>query len=127
MGDLSRYFDRSEFACKCGCGFQTVDVDLLNLLMMVRNKFGASVTINSACRCLEYNEEVQHKANKHYVPYSSKSNHMQGVAADIVVKGIDQGYVYAYLDAAFPMSHGIGKYKSFTHIDIRENKARWKG
>lgn len=127
MGDLSRYFSRSEFACKCGCGFQTVDVDLIDVLKMVRSKFEVSVTITSACRCLEYNEKTQREANKNYLPYSSESKHMEGIAADIVVKGIDQGYVYAYLDAAFPMSHGIGKYKSFTHIDVRQNKSRWKG
>ena len=26
MGDLSENFSRSEFECKCGCGFATVDV-----------------------------------------------------------------------------------------------------
>ena len=118
MGDLSRNFSRSEFACKCGCGFQTVDTELLDVLMMVRSKFEDSVTINSACRCDEHNESVGGS-------YGSK--HKQGIAADIVVKGMHASYVYSYLDGAFPRKYGIGKYEGFTHIDVRQAKSRWKG
>ena len=118
MGDLSRYFSRKEFACKCGCGFQTVDVDLLDALKMVRSKFESSVTINSACRCDEHNDKIGGS-------YGSK--HKQGIAADIVVSGIHQSHIYAYLDAAFPEKYGIGQYDAFTHIDVRAKKARWKG
>jgi len=118
MGDLSRYFSRKEFACKCGCGFATVDIDLLDVLKMVRSKFEVGVTINSACRCNEHNKKIGGSAG---------SKHKQGIAADIVVKGIDQSHVYAYLDSAFPDKYGIGKYNNFTHIDVRQAKARWKG
>ena len=118
MGELSRYFSRKEFSCKCGCGFQTVDAELLEVLMMVRSKFESGVTINSACRCEKHNKNIGGS-------YGSK--HKQGIAADIVVKGVDASYVYAYLDGGFPDKYGIGKYDSFTHIDVRPEKARWKG
>ena len=118
MGDLSSNFSRKGFACNCGCGFQTVDADLLDVLEVVRCKFRKAVTINSACRCEEHNKSVGGS-------YGSK--HKQGIAADIVVDGVNPDTIYAYLDDMFPMNFGIGKYKTFTHIDIRETKARWKG
>lgn len=118
MGDLSKNFSRSEFACKCGCGFQTVDVDLLAIIETVRNKYKKPVTINSACRCDEHNENIGGS-------YGSK--HKQGIAADIVVEGVDPSFVYAYLDRIYPTSYGIGKYEHFTHFDVRQIKARWKG
>ncbi len=118
MGDLSQNFNRSEFACKCGCGFATVDAELLEVLQIVRVKFESSVTINSACRCDMHNKKVGG---------TKGSKHKKGIAADIVVSAIDQSYVYAYLIGAFPDKYGIGKYKSFTHIDVRADKARWTG
>jgi uncharacterized protein YcbK (DUF882 family) len=118
MGDLSANFSRSEFACKCGCGFQTVDVELLEVITSVREKFRKPVTINSACRCDEHNKKIGGS-------YGSK--HKQGIAADIVVKGVNPDTVYAYLDDMYPTSFGMGKYESFTHIDVRRTKARWKG
>ena len=122
---LNQYFDRSEFACKCGCGFSTVDVELLEVLTIVRERFNAPVTINSSCRCVEYNEKVQLEADENYIPYSSKSKHMKGIAADIVVKGVSPLEVCAFLTRHEPLKYGIGKYNSFTHIDTRTLVARW--
>jgi len=118
MGDVSPNFSRREFSCKCGCGFQTVDVDLIAILETVRSKFNSPVTINSACRCHEHNENIGGS-------YGSK--HKQGIAVDIVVKGVNPKDVYKYLDDIYPASYGIGYYDSFTHFDVRSNKARWRG
>ena len=118
MGDISENFSRSEFDCQCGCGFSTVDVELIKVLEVVRKKFGRSIKINSGCRCEEHNK-------KEGGSYGSK--HKQGIAADIVVSGVSPDKVYAFLDLFMPNSYGIGKYNSFTHIDVRKTKARWKG
>jgi len=119
MGDISENFSRSEFACKCGCGFMTVDVDLVATLEVVRGRFrGKPITINSACRCDEHNKKIKGS-------YGSK--HKQGIAADIVVKGVNPSDVYNFLDSFMPNSYGVGKYDSFTHVDVRGSKARWKG
>ena len=48
-------------------------------------------------------------------------------AADIVVKDIPADEVYNFLDIHQPNKYGVGKYKTFTHIDVRINKARWRG
>lgn len=116
MDDISINFSRKEFACKCGCGFDTVDVDLLAVVETVRYKFKQPVTINSASRCDEYNQSIGG---------ADKSKHKRGIAADIVVKGVNPDEVYKYLDEMYPHTYGIGKYNSFTHIDVRKDKARW--
>lgn len=113
---LNKFFKRSEFACKCKCGFSVVDVDLLNVLTMVREYFNSPVTINSACRCESHNKSVGG---------ADGSKHKLGIAADIAVKGVKPSDVYECLCAAFPDKYGIGNYNSFTHIDIRDKKARW--
>ena len=118
MGDISKNFSRSEFACKCGCGFMAVDVELLKTLETVRSHFNRAVKITSACRCESHNKGVGG---------SQGSKHKLGIAADIQVKGVKPYDVYLFLDAFMPNSYGIGVYKSFTHIDIRKTKARWRG
>jgi len=112
----SEYFTREEFACKCGCGYATVDVDLLVVLEDVRTYFDSPVTINSACRCVSHN---------HSVGGSTKSKHLQGLASDIVVRDVNPERVYDYLYNKYPNSKGLGSYDTFTHIDVRSYKSRW--
>ncbi|MBL4795874.1 MAG: hypothetical protein JKY50_00515 [Oleispira sp.] len=118
MGDITKYFSRKEFACKCGCGFATVDIELIEVLQTLRYKFNKPVTITSACRCNDYNEKVGGS-------YGSK--HKQGIASDIVVEMVSASDVYRYLDSVYSDRFGIGKYDEFTHIDVRNKKSRWKG
>lgn len=125
MGDVSKYFDRDEFSCKCGCGFATVDIELLSVLDDLREHFRKPVSLNSACRCYRHNEKVQKANDKNYVAGSSKSKHMNGIAADVVVSGVSPDNVAKYLEGKYPNKYGIGKYKTFTHIDVRSLKARW--
>jgi uncharacterized protein YcbK (DUF882 family) len=113
---LSEHFKRSEFACKCGCGFDTVDYELLVVLEDVREWANNIVHINSGCRCEQCNA---------YIGGSSGSQHMEPRAGDIVVRGRTPREVYEYLDERYPNKYGIGSYETFTHIDTRVNKARW--
>ena len=108
MGDLTRNFDRSEFACKCGCGFDDIDPLFVEKLQVVRDISGAALYINSGCRCVKYNAEVGG------VPHSS---HLRGLAADISTR--DGELRFKVLDAAFKVGFkriGIGS--SFVHLDI---------
>jgi uncharacterized protein YcbK (DUF882 family) len=113
---LNKYFNREEFACKCNCGFDTVDVELLDVLTVVRERFNSPVTINSACRCEKHNASIGG---------AKRSKHKLGIAADIVVKGYTPIEVYDFLNRYEPLKYGVGKYKTFTHIDVRQVKARW--
>ncbi len=116
MHKISNNFFRSEFRCRCECGFATVDTELLKVLEVVRKRFNQPIKINSGCRCVKYNK---------YIGGTVGSKHLQGIAADIVVKNVSPDDVYLFLDSYMPNSYGLGKYKSFTHIDVRPIKARW--
>ena len=109
-------FKRYEFACKCGCGFDTVDVELLHVLETLKKELGGVVKINSGCRCSAHNKVVGGKDD---------SQHLCSKGADIVVSGLNPSVVFDYLVLRFPGQYGIGKYKTFTHIDVREKMARW--
>ena len=117
MGRLNQYFTREEFACKCGCGFNTVDTELLKLLTAARAHFNKPITITSACRCEAHNERVGGSPN---------SLHKLGRAADIIVKDVDPADVAHFFDIEFD-APGVGEYNTFTHVDSRTGRARWCG
>lgn len=119
MSKLSPNFSREEMACKCGCGFDTVDTELLNMLENVRGYFNKPVTITSGCRCIAHNESVGGRHN---------SQHLRGRAADIIVKGVEPDDVAAFLDTVM-IRGGVGRYSTFTHMDTRTNDyvAGWSG
>ena len=122
MGDLTMHFDRSEFACSCGCGFDTVDFDLLEILAEARDYFNKPITINSAARCLIHNRTPVSEGG---AGSNDKSQHVIGKAADIVIDGVDPSRVADYFEDSYQGGCGIGRYKDFTHIDSRDYPARW--
>lgn len=121
-GYLTKHFKRSEFKCKCGkyCdGYPTEpSEELLQVLEKIREHFDAPVSVNSGVRC------KQHNAN---VGGASKSQHMYGTAADIKVKGVTPKAVADYAETLLPNTGGIGRYPTFTHVDVRSTKSRWNG
>ena len=120
--DGIKYFKRSEFACKCGkyCNGFPVEPNekLVETLETIREHFGVPVTVSSGIRCKTHNTNVGGV---------SKSQHMEGTAADIVVKGVPVSEVVKYAETLMPKTGGIGTYKTFTHIDVRSVKERWNG
>lgn len=115
MGDLSRHFSRREFACKCGCGYDTVDAELLALCEAVRGIEGAPLTPNSGCRCARHNAAVGGAAS---------SQHLRGRAADLPV--LDPPRVFGWLCELYPDRYGLGLYDTFVHVDTRSGApARW--
>lgn len=116
MTNVSKHFQRREFACKCGCGFDTVDVETLGILEAVRTHFGVPVIVNSGARCPAHNKAVGGAPN---------SQHVLARAADIRVSGVAPDEVATWVEMAFPKS-SVGRYNTFTHIDTRSNgPARW--
>jgi uncharacterized protein YcbK (DUF882 family) len=117
MSKVSKHFDRKEFRCQCGeCVCDAVDVKLLEVVEAVRCHFDLPLTITSANRCRSHNIAVGGKP---------KSYHRLSKAADIQVKGISPDAVASYLDTKYPDKYGLGRYDKFTHIDVRDTKARW--
>jgi uncharacterized protein YcbK (DUF882 family) len=115
---LSKNFKVREFACTDGTDPIFVDSDLVNVLQKIRSHFGKAVTITSAYRTPPKNKAV---GGENY------SQHLYGRAADIKVSGIAPKSVAAYAEKLMPTKGGIGIYSTFTHIDVRATKARWRG
>ena len=113
---LSKNFKVSEFKCNDGSDTVLISDKLVDLLQNIRDHFGAAVTINSAYRTESYNKKIGG---------ATKSQHANGTAADIVVKGATPLEVAQYVEHIMPDSGGIGVYQSFTHVDVRASRSRW--
>lgn len=115
---LSANFSVREFACTDGSDPIFIDSDLVSVLQKIRTHFGKAVTITSA-----YRTPTKNKA----AGGETYSQHLYGKAADIKVKGIAPKTVAAYAEKLISNKGGIGIYSTFTHIDVRSTKSRWKG
>ena len=112
---LSAHFRRREFECRCGCGFDTIDTETLDVLEAVREQFGR-IRVTSGARCPAHNAAIGGV---------KKSQHLLGRAADIAAMDADADTVQEWLISNFPEA-SIGRYDDFTHIDTRtEGPARW--
>lgn len=123
---MTKNFSISEFECKGGNCKMSADVKnnvfkLAEQLQILRDKVKKPIKINSAFRCANYNDNVI-KGAKH-------SQHKLGKAADIVVIGMTPNEVHKLVCEMVECGElnfgGIGKYNTFTHLDIREKKSRW--
>lgn len=129
MGDISQNFSRSEFVCKCGCGLDSADIELVSVLEWLRSRLAkvtgrkVRVSISSGNRCETHNE------NEGGV---DGSKHIYCIAADFKCFYIDTGVqvdpvlVANELENEHPHSYGIGRYYNRTHLDVRADCARWK-
>lgn len=138
MGDLSRNLSRHEMECECGCGFNTVDVELNDYIQETvyhfQELYGQRIVLDvtGGNRCVIHNEVVQKRYNKSYISLSSKSQHMFGRAMDFKLflyatrEQISPDEIYAYLNGRHHGRFGLGKYTNRTHFDTRSNgPARW--
>lgn len=115
---LSKNFKVKEFACSDGSDPVFIAAELVEVLQKIRTHFGKSVTITSAYRTPSKNKAVGG---------TKYSQHLYGMAADIKVSGVSPKKVAAYAEKLLPDSGGIGTYSTFTHVDVRASKSRWKG
>lgn len=111
------HFKQAEFRCHCCGGLGPgIHINLLILLEALRYKFGGhSVRINSGYRCAKHNKAVGG---------GTKSQHLYGNAADIVISGISPYAVWSSSNI-YNVNGGVGKYNTFTHVDCRGFRARW--
>ncbi len=129
MGNLTKNLSRSEFACRCACGFDTVDIELAPIIQDSADHFAAvdlidvRIDVTGPNRCVDHNKSEGGAAN---------SQHIHGRAVDYKLfnratgEQIDPDRVADYLDSKYPGRFGIGRYSNRTHFDTRSNgPARW--
>ena len=107
---LSPHFHLRELECGCGrCGETLVDLDHVVRLEALREGLdGRAIEITSGYRCPAHNAAVGGHPT---------SEHMAGVATDIVVGGLPPEQVADRAEARFS---GVGRYDTFTHVDSRD-------
>ncbi|MFQ7281241.1 MAG: peptidoglycan-binding protein [Christensenellales bacterium] len=117
----SAHFKLSEFKCKDGTAVPTKYYGncqkLMNLLEEIRTACGnRAITVTSGYRTESYNKKVDG---------AKQSQHLYAAAADIKVSGKSASEVYKLCDRLVGSRGGVGKYSTFTHVDVRGHKARW--
>jgi uncharacterized protein YcbK (DUF882 family) len=114
MANLSKNFTTDEFACKCGCGYDTPNPELIRMLQAARDLYGKPMHITSGCRCIKHNAVSGGTPN---------SAHIQGMAADIATPTGAMRYqiIKALMAAGFERI-GINFSKRFVHADIDGTK-----
>ncbi len=123
MGDLSKNFNRQEFACQgknCCGGAAPVHPDLAAGLQELRDKAGAPLGISSGFRCRSHNKKIGGAEN---------SLHTLGMAVDITCPDNLTALQMAEIAESIEVFRegGIGIYKSWLHVDVRKtSKARWQ-
>lgn len=129
LSDLNSHFKIAEFACKDGTPYPPEWIDdrlkpLIEQLEIIREKIGHPLIITSGYRTPVYNRKVAGVRG---------SLHIEGLAADIKCTKMPPHRVHKIIsdliDEGKIMDGGLGKYKTFTHYDIRtligRRRARW--
>jgi uncharacterized protein YcbK (DUF882 family) len=111
MGDLTKNFSYSEFECRCGCKFNSVQIDLVTRLQRVRDEWKWPIRINSGSRCETHND---------WEGGTIESSHLIGMAADI--KCNQSAKRYALLPIILKHFPRIGVGEDFIHVDVNPDK-----
>jgi len=115
---VSLNFRVHEFACRDGSDAVFLSDKLVNILQAIRSHFGQPLTVTSGYRTPAHNKNVGGVEG---------SLHLFGMAADIQVAGVSPEDVADYAETLLPGTGGIGRYRDFTHVDVRTEKTRFAG
>ena len=124
---LTKNFSKSEFDCKSGEDMPLEVLENVKLLAIqlqkIREYVGKPIRINSAYRSEAHNEAIGGVKT---------SQHILGKAADITIDTFTPDEVVSIIENMLTNEMlggfyigGLGSYNTFTHIDIRDKKARW--
>lgn len=116
---ITEHFRVYEFACSDGSDVVFVSQALVDILEAIRQHFGAAVHIHSGYRTVSYNASLPGS--------STKSQHCNGLAADLHVDGHSHQEVYDYACQLLGDHGGVGLYSWGVHVDVRAAKSRWRG
>ena len=120
---FGQYFTLNEFNCKCSnddCQVTKISEELIDLLQLLRARVGHPIHVLSGYRCSKHNTAIGS---------NESSQHRLGKAADIVAANMTPIELHKELESILQekreMAGGLGLYKGFCHIDVRDNIARW--
>lgn len=121
---LTKNFSLEEFKCKDGSAVPAhlyANVNRLAFnLQVLRDHVKKPILILSGYRTVEYNRQVGGAVH---------SQHLLAKAADIHIEGLTPYQVSRIIEDLthdeFMCQGGLGLYDTFTHYDIRGQKARW--
>lgn len=112
---VAQHFHVHEFACSDGTDVLLIHPALPDLLETIRAHFISPVIVNSGFRTHAYNETLPGSAED--------SPHLWGMAADIIVDGVPPDAVADFAETLGV--GGLGRYDTFTHVDVRGQDRRW--
>lgn len=104
-----KYFKKDEFKCKCGCGADDIEEQLVAVAERVREHYGKPITVSSGVRCVKHNKKVGGVSN---------SRHLSGKAMDFSVAGVPASTVLAYVKQQPEIRYTYAIDKSYVHMDI---------
>jgi uncharacterized protein YcbK (DUF882 family) len=123
----SPFFQLSEFDCKSGAAMpdpvRKNIIKLIQALEVIREACGnKKILITSGYRSPAHNASVGGEKN---------SQHLYGKAADFKVQGMSASKVADVVEKLISEGRipagGVGRYKSWTHYDIRGQFVQWNG
>ena len=107
--DGIKYFKKSEWACKCGCGLNNVNHTLVTVAERTREYFNAPIIISSGLRCPTRNAQAGGVPN---------SRHLTGKAMDFCVRGKTAAQVLAYVQKQPEIRYAYAINGSYVHMDV---------
>lgn len=107
--DGIQYFEKSEWACKCGCGLNNVDHTLVTVAERTRKYFNSPMTISSGLRCPTRNAQAGGVSN---------SRHLTGKAMDFSVRGKTAAQILTYVQKQPEIRYAYAIDGSYVHMDV---------
>jgi uncharacterized protein YcbK (DUF882 family) len=105
-------YKKEDFSCKCGCGLNNINNDIVNICNEIFWELNKYYTISSGCRCIPHNAKVGGEKN---------SSHTKGLACDLLVNNNNDRYLV--LKILFENGiNRVGVSGSFIHFDIDKVK-----
>jgi len=115
-GQITTNFWRSEFACRCGCGLDTIDECLVHRIQVLRDYINKTITILSGCRCEAHNTKIGGEPG---------SYHLKGLACDFELEDLSRISLVGSFQKTWSGGFHYYPEQKFIHVDIRGKRARW--
>lgn len=109
--DEIKYFKKSEFSCKCGCGANEMNETLIRVADRTREYFGSPMRVSSGRRCASHNAKVGGVSNSRHATNPGK-------AMDFCVSGKTSTQILEYVQKQPEIRYAYAIDSSYVHMDI---------